>query len=135
MRNASIVFNFRVSNHNLPVERDRYEEFQGIKGQCKKCNMGARGDEYHVFLCPSFRSWQLNIARKVAAERNSLGIEIDISKCESDFNNDINDPQHMRDLMLGDTGVIRLAFARLPSVLIQFLKKFWCPFNIDNWFC
>ena len=123
MKDTAVVFNFRVSNHNLAVERDRYEEFRGVKGKCRKCDLGEAGDEYHVFVCPFYRTWQIKIARALdKLQINGYEQKTNIDKIESDFNNGLENIERMKELMYGDTGIIRCAFNALPGVFIH-LKK------------
>ena len=136
MKDASVIFNFRASNHNLPIERDRYNEDPNIKRICRKCDLDQVGDEYHVFVCPFYRSWQVRMAN-VLCMNKKINIEkaVEESKIVSNYNNNINDMEACRDIMYGDDGLIRHLFACIPRVFIHFFKNFWSPFHMENWFC
>ena len=49
-----IIFaKFRLSNHNLPIEKGRHENIIRIERKCTQCHV--LGDEFHyLFICPLF---------------------------------------------------------------------------------
>ena len=47
---------FRISAHNLQIERGRYENVPRTERKCKVCNMNTIESEYHFLLvCPAYK--------------------------------------------------------------------------------
>ena len=51
------MIRFRTSNHNLPVEKGRWENIILADRKCRLCQKNDIGDEFHYLLiCPYFNN-------------------------------------------------------------------------------
>ena len=47
---------FRLSNHKLPIEKDRYKDVNRYERYCTVCNTDKIGDEFHfLFECMALK--------------------------------------------------------------------------------
>ena len=55
VKTREIITKFRISGHNLNIEKGRYVNVDRINRKCSICNMNEMKDEYHFILqCPIY---------------------------------------------------------------------------------
>lgn len=59
------MIKFRMSNHNFPVEKGRWENIELADRKCLLCHKNDIGDEFHYLLvCPFFLNERNKLIKK-----------------------------------------------------------------------
>lgn len=61
----TVFTKFRLSSHDLAIERGRYENTPRNERICKNCNLNMVENEYHFLLvCPKYRELRQNFLKR-----------------------------------------------------------------------
>ena len=64
-RNIITLCRFRTTNHTLPIETGRWQNFARENRKCLLCNSSDIGDEFHyIFSCSKFDDNAIYLLRK-----------------------------------------------------------------------
>ena len=129
-----IIFNFRASNHTMPVERLRYVGVPRNKRWCgaDSCRNKHVGDELHAFACPKNRDKIIELWKMII---NHPGCADLIRKNVRELLDDTLIPEAWSsDWLVKWEYDIRLAAETClklnTKIVVKFLRQYWYPFKL-----
>ena len=131
---SKIIFNFKMGNHTLPVERLRYGNIPRHQRYCT--NFACRGqhilgDESHIFRCPKNKfvliaTWKFlqTDPRIDINSQNEICRLIDASERGQYWN-----AAWMREWEMILDLCMKLCLTLCTKTIVQILQKYWQPFK------
>ena len=130
---SRIIFNFKVGNHNLPVERLRYTQVPRHRRHCT--NFACRhqfltGDESHIFRCPKNKKALLNIWKFLSTDpRIDTNSQSEIQELICSSIDNYWTAAWARTWEMSLDRCMYLSLTLCTKSILQIIKKYWSPFK------